>query len=604
MPVVELKYGRLVRLVAGGGGGKAGITKKAVADALPYLGLDIEGEGGGGAAGTVRVEYSPNRPDYSTEWGVAAGLRGLLLGAGSKEGGTAGAEYEEAAPGGAEMRLRADPSVAAARPFIAMVAARGGRRLGGGSLAQLIAMQEDLHDGIGRRRRKASIGLHDAGPVRFPLSYTTVGRDHRFVPLGCAEEATVDGALAGTPAGAEYGRLLDGLERVPVLLDASGLTLSLPPVINGAATALSESTRDILVEVTGTDRAACEDALSVAAYTLRLAGLGLERVAVSGAGNRTPPLGPRRMSVDARLVSKSLGVEMTPGQVAGALRRAGIRAEPLKSPRTSVSCIVPRHRFDILGAMDLVEEAMLGHGVRRIEPALPASPSVGSIHPASAAVRAVRLAMVGLGYTEALSPSLTGAALLGERVGRRSGAGGEGGEPAAHPASVLDSKSADHAALRDSLLPGLLDALSRNVHEPYPQRLFEVGTVFAAGGRGGGDGPVAESARLCAVCAHSAASYTEIKGVLLAVSSAALGGPCETRAADPETAAPLAAGRAAVVHAGPSGAPAGIAGEVDADVARRFRIRQPVAALEVELAINTPRGGPRRPKSRRADGPR
>ena len=603
MPVVELEYGRLLRLVAagGGGGGKGGITKKAVAEALPYLGLDIEGEDG--AAGTVRVEYSPNRPDYSTDWGVAAGLRGLL-GAGGAGGGGAGL-WEEAAPGGAEMRLRADPSVAAVRPFITMVAARGGR-LDGRSLAQLIAMQEDLHEGIGRRRKKASIGLHDAGPVRFPLSYTTVRRGHRFVPLGCGDETTVDGALAGTPAGAEYGRLLDGLGRVPVLLDASGLTLSLPPVVNGAATALSESTGDILVEVTGTDRAACEDALSVAAYTLRLAGFGLERVAVSGAGNRTPPLGPRRMSVDARLVSKSLGVEMTEGQVAGALRRAGIRAEPIKGPSTSVSCIVPRHRFDVLGAMDLVEEAMLGHGVRRIEPALPASPSVGSIHPAAAAARAVRLAMVGLGYTEALSPSLTGAALLRERVGRKSRAGGEEGEPAAAaappPASVLDSKSADHAALRDSLLPGLLDALSRNVHEPYPQRLFEVGTVFAPGGREGD--PVAESSRLCAVCAHSAASYTEIKGVLLAVSGAALGGPCETRAAAPEGAAPLAAGRAATVHAGPSGAPAGIAGELDAAVARRFRLRQPVAALEVELAINTPRAAPGRPKSRRADGPR
>ena len=600
MPVVELEYGRLVRLVAAGGGReRGGITKKAVAEALPYLGLDIEG--GDGEGGTVRVEYSPNRPDYSTDWGVAAGLRGLL-GAGDAGVGGAGL-WEEAAPGGAEMRLRADPSVAAARPFITMVAARGGS-LDGRSLEQLIAMQEDLHEGIGRRRRKASSGLHDAGPVRFPLSYTTVRRSHhRFVPLGCGDETTVDGALAGTPAGAEYGRLLDGLEMVPVLLDASGLTLSLPPVVNGAATALSESTRDILVEVTGTDRAACEDALSVAAYTLRLAGFGLERVVVSGAGNRTPPLGPRRMSVDARLVSKSLGVEMTEGQVASALRRAGIRAEALKGPSTSVSCTVPRHRFDVLGAMDLVEEAMLGHGVRRIEPALPASPSVGSIRPSTAAARAVRLAMVGLGYTEALSPSLTGAALLRERVGKGAGAGGGEGESAAPPlASVLDSKSADHAALRDSLLPGLLDALSRNVHEPYPQRLFEVGTVFAPGGLEGD--PVAESARLCAVCAHSAASYTEIKGVLLAVAGAALGGPCETRAAGPEGAAPLAAGRAATVHAGGSDAPAGIAGEIDAAVARGFRIRQPVAALEVELAINTPRAAPGRPKSRRADGPR
>ena len=601
MPVVELEYGRLRRLVAGGAGGAGGgaargITARAISEALPYLGLDIEGEDGG----TVRVEYSPNRPDYSTEWGVAAGLRGLLGAAPEEEKRRAEAGAADAGPGGGGMRLRADPSVARVRPFIAMVAARGGR-LDGRSLAQLVAMQEDLHDGIGRRRRKASIGMHDAGPARFPLSYTTVRRGHRFVPLGEKKEMAVDEVLAGTPVGAKYGHLLAGHAKVPVVLDSSGLTLSLPPIINGDATALRETTTDVLVEVTGTDRTACEDALSVAAHTLRLAGFSLERVRVSGAGNRTPPLGPRRMSVDARLVSSSLGVAMGAVQVAAALRRAGVWAD-VRAGSHTVRCSVPRHRFDILGPMDLVEEALLGHGVRNIEPALPASPSVGSLHPATAAVRAVRLAMVGLGYTEALSPSLSDAGLL---------AGGREGVPA--PPSVLDSKSADRTALRNSLLPGLLDALSRNVHEPYPQRLFEVGTVFLAGGRHGM--PPSESTRLCAVCAHPAASYTEIKGVLLAVSGAALGGPCSTRAAaggaegDPGAAwaaawAALAAGRSAAVHAAAAGAPAGVAGEVDAAVAKKFRMRQPVAALEVELAINTVGRPPRRPKSRRADGPR
>ena len=128
--------------------------------------------------------------------------------------------------------------------------------------------------------------------------------------------------------------------------------------------------------------------------------------------------------------------------------------------------------------------------------------------------------------------------------------------------------------------------------------------MFAAAGGGGGRGaPPSESRRLCAVCAHSSASYTEIKGVLLAVSGIALGGPCSTRAAGGEEAvAPLAAGRSAAVHAA-SGAPVGIVGELGAAAATEFRMRQPVAALEVELPINTARRPGRRPKSRRADGP-
>ena len=594
MPVIELRYDRLQRLVGGGGGraGRGRASRKAIDDALPYLGLDIEGSD----AGTVRVEYSPNRPDYSTDWGIAAGLRGLLL---LPPDTPSGPDGPHVGRGRAGMRVRADPSVAAVRPVVTAIAAYGGR-LDGHSLAQLIAMQEDLHDGIGRRRRKASIGLHDAAAVRFPLSYVTAGPDHRFVPLGQTSEATAGEVLSGTKIGAEYGHLLGGSPRIPLVLDAAGATLSMPPVINGARTALTESTTGVVVEVTGTDRAACEDALSVAAVTLHRAGFALETVRVSGAGNRTPRLGPRAMSVDARLVSESLGVEMPASEAAESLRRAGIGAS-VRGAR--VSCSVPRHRFDILGPMDLVEEALLGYGVRRIKPELPPSPAVGSLHPGTALARSVRLAMVGLGYTEALSPSLAGGG--GGGGGALRAAAAEGGKEAA----VLDSKSSDHTMLRSSLLPGLLAALSGNVHEPYPQRLFEIGTAFesARGGgtagpraAGGPRGPPSESVRLCAVSAHSSASYTEVRGVLEAVAAAALGGPCSARTMPVGRGAPFADGRGASVHA--AGRRIGAAGEVDAGTVKGLRIRQPVAAFEVELPINTAAVGKGRPKSRRADG--
>ena len=41
---------------------------------MPYVGLDIEGT----ESDSVRVEYNPNRPDYSTDYGIARALRGLV----------------------------------------------------------------------------------------------------------------------------------------------------------------------------------------------------------------------------------------------------------------------------------------------------------------------------------------------------------------------------------------------------------------------------------------------------------------------------------------------------------------------------------------------
>ena len=68
MPVIELNINRIKKLVTGK------TTRKQIIETLPFLGLDIEHEDGD----KIRIEYSPNRPDYSTEFGISLGLQGLL----------------------------------------------------------------------------------------------------------------------------------------------------------------------------------------------------------------------------------------------------------------------------------------------------------------------------------------------------------------------------------------------------------------------------------------------------------------------------------------------------------------------------------------------
>ena len=70
-------------------------------------------------------------------------------------------------------------------------------------------MQEDLHFGIGRKRKKSSIGLHDADKISFPLTYTTVSRDHKFIPLNSSTEQSIDEILANTEVGQNYGSVIE-----------------------------------------------------------------------------------------------------------------------------------------------------------------------------------------------------------------------------------------------------------------------------------------------------------------------------------------------------------------------------------------------------------
>lgn len=563
MPVVELDIPRLRGLL----GGSA--TRKAIVEALPFLGLDIESESGS----SVRVEYSPNRPDYSTDYGIALGLEGLL---GIRRGGVA---LRIGVGGG--YRIAADPSVSGIRPSVTGICAVG-RAVDGGMIRQLVAMQEDLHLGIGRGRAKSAIGIHDLAAVRFPLRYTAVGRDHEFAPLGQAGPMRVDDILSGTEAGRRYGGLLGGDPgRVPVLLDSEGGTVSLPPVINASSTAVTTRTRGLFVEVTGRGKRDVEDALSVVSTVLQRAGFGLRRVGISGAGNSTPALSRDRIiSLDPKLVAGALGLEMTASRVASCLRRSRIGASRAGG---RVRCAVPRYRFDIFGPMDLVEEVALGYGIAGLEPRLSPPRTVGGTTDEVRRLRVVDEVMVGLGYTEALSSSLTGAGVLYGSTGR---------DPR-DPVAVLDSKSSEHTVLRDSLLPGLASALSRNVHRAYPQRLYETGTVFLRGG------PVREEVNLAAVAAHGGASFSEIKSVLQSALRTGFGLEAETRTApDPL----FRRGRSAGIVAG--GCRAGVIGEVGPDALERLRIRVPVVGFEVTLTGLIFGRRPRTsPKSKRVDGP-
>jgi phenylalanyl-tRNA synthetase beta chain len=73
--------------------------------------------------------------------------------------------------------------------------------------------------------------------------------------------------------------------------------------------------------------------------------------------------------------------------------------------------------------------------------------------------------MAGLGMIEAFNFSLSSRQVQYELAGRT---------PEGVVLGVDGSKSAEHDILRDSLVPSLLQSLAKNVHEEYPQKLFEI----------------------------------------------------------------------------------------------------------------------------------
>ena len=279
---------------------------------------------------------------------------------------------------------------------------------------------------------------------------------------------------------------------MPLILDANKETVSFPPIINAAVTTVTTKTKNLFVEVTGINKADAEDMLSVVATILQSAGFSLESVQISGAKNSSPKLADRKMTVSPLLINQTLGLDLNTSKIVSSLKKSRLDAS---AKGKNIVCTIPAYRFDIFGPMDLVEEVALGYGIQNLEPTLSPSQTLGQTNPISLQLKSLSQTMIGLGYLEALNSSLTSKTVLYEMANR---------EPKTI-ISVRDSKSQEHTILRDSILPGLLENLSKNIHESYPQKLFETGTVFSS------DNPISETTNLSVISAHQDANFTEIK---------------------------------------------------------------------------------------------
>ena len=543
MPVIELNLSRIKKIISGN------VTKKRIVDTLPFLGLDIESQDGD----KIRIEYSPNRPDYSTDFGIALGLEGLL---GIKKG----IQKTNIKKQG-KFEIKVDPSVSKIRPFVTGVIARNGT-IDDETIKQLMNMQEDLHFGIGRKRKKSSIGLHDLDRMSFPLNYTTSTRGHSFVPLNSESKHTIDQILSETEVGKNYGWILGDSKNVPIIVDSEGTTISFPPIINASVTAVTTKTKNVLVEVTSLDKDAAEDMLSVVVAILQMAGFEIIQLTISGGKNSTPRLNSRKIQYETRLTEQILGLNISPSAMTSSLKKCRLDAI---QKGTKIQCTIPRYRFDVFGPMDIVEEIALGYGIDNLTPKLSPSQKLGEKSLMTKKLEIVSKITVGFGFTEALNSSLTSKKILFDFLNRDS----------SQMISVIDSKSQEHTILRDTILPGLIENLSKNIHESYPQKLFEVGTVFSKAK------PIHEAINLAGVIAYKESNYSEMKSILQSILKTGFRIDSKTKTPK-DNVTTFANGRHSDIFVGEKSV--GTIGEINSDVLDNFKIRTSVVGFEIKLS--------------------
>ncbi len=574
MPVVDVDPDELRELT-----GHAGKDDDELRADLFDLGLEFEGWTD---EEEMQLEFAPDRLDRLSVEGIARSLR-------YHYGDDRGVYVPKT--NDAEWTIEVDSSVPEGRPYVTGAVVRG-LDMGEDELQSLIQVQEKLHATMGRERAKGAIGVHDLVALKGApgtggektIRYVGVEPEgDTFVPLDSDAEMTPADVLTDHPIGDTYGPLVEAFDRYPAIYDSIGL-FSFPPVINGRRTEVSTDSRDLFIEMTGTDQWTVDHMLNIVCYALDARGGRVERVDVTydteatgefaGATLNRPDFSVDRKTVTHDRIASIVGVDFSPEEVVDCAERAGLDAEETgdDADARAYEVEIPPYRVDVLHPLDVIDDIGRAYGFNDLDPRYPDVSTVGGRHERSRLEDAAREALVGLGFEDLLNFHMINAE---ENFERMNLSPGEDAVGAAQPTTIREPYSEAYTMLRTWALPSLLMVLERNTHRAYPQDLAEIG--LAAGLEDAENTGVAEHRTVAAVLARTDASYEDAKARLQALAGA-FGKTLET----PPTEHPsFIGGRAAEVVL--DGESVGVIGEIHPEVLVEHDLELPVAAFEFRL---------------------
>ncbi len=529
------------------------LSVEEMAKWLPWLGVDTEEIG----SDYVKIEFNPNRVDFSSYGGVARGFLGLM----GWETGLPKYKVEEG-----KTVLKVDPTVSEVRPYVVSAVVRN-VNLDYDAVRELMEMQEDLHWGVGRNRKKASIGVHNLDTVTPPFAYTTSSpNDFKFVPLDKTEEMTLQEILEKHEKGIAYKGHVDWASRYPLIIDKFGRVLSFPPIINGELTRVDSRTRNLFIDVTGTEPNAISRSLNVLVTALADMGATIESVRVEYPDHvlHTPDLTSQQMNLRVEYANELLGLKLSEAKTIQALQRSRLDARRIGKGILEVK--IPAYRIDIMHEVDLVEEVAIGYGYFRLRPTRPATVTTGSEHRASETSNYVRQIMAGLGFVEAMNFILANEVDHHQKMRRK----------AEKLIKLANPVSTEYSIVRNALLPSLMKNLADNKHQAYPQRMFEVSDVIETNE----EAETRTERRLNVACvsSHPTANFTEIKSCTEALLLNLGLKNWEIK----ETRHPsFLQGRVAAIYV--KGRKIGVAGEIHPEVLNNFELENPTSAFEINI---------------------
>jgi len=439
----------------------------------------------------IEISVNPNRPDLYSLHGFLRAFSAFL---GRKPGLK---EYKLAKPE-KDFQVTIDSSVKEIRPYTACAILKN-IKFDNEKIKEIIDIQEKLHTTLGRNRKKFAIGIYPLEKIKLPIRFEARAPEKiKFQPLEIDREMNGMQILQQHPTGREYGFLLEGKEKFPIFIDANNEILSMPPIINSHKTGkVSEQTKDIFIECSGFDFEILNKTLNILVTMLadmnpdaKICQMNL----IYGKEKRiTPNLEPRKIKLSLENTNKLLGLQLKESDIKNFLERMGYNY----NPKTSIAEI-PAWRTDIMHEVDLMEDVAIAYGYENLIPEIPEISTIGGISAIETLKSKIRDVLTGLGITEVLTYHLNTLEEL-KKVNKKPSI------------EVKDSKT-DYKYLRQDLITNILNTLSSNVDNEYPQRIFELGENFIRDEKE--ETGIRENNLLSLAICNKEAGFTEVKQIL------------------------------------------------------------------------------------------
>ncbi|MBU5678520.1 MAG: phenylalanine--tRNA ligase subunit beta [Candidatus Aenigmarchaeota archaeon] len=453
----------------------------------------------------VKIEIKDtNRPDLWSTEGLARELRGRL-------------KLERGLPKYSVKKSNYKVFVDSKLDRTTVCAVVENVKLNSEALKQVIQIQEKIATSFGRNRKEVAIGVYDKDKINFPLFFIGERPENiRFVPLDFDKEMNAIEILEKHPKGIEYRNLLEGKEKYPIFVDSKGKIISMPPIINSDDTKVTENTKNVFIECSGTNNRAMELALIVlvallaerkgAIRSVEVAKIEFERFGerikcISCGSDKvnlipwlgcvyeckscgaklpivekgknlkivkdsiiTPNTKPKKIIVELSYINKISGLDLKLNEIKNLLLNA--RYEIKRVSNDKLELLYPCYRFDIMHQRDVVEDILISYGFDNIPPKDIKLYTIGSEIPIEKFKNEMAEILIGLGFQEIMSYMLTSKKNLFEKMNRKE----------KEIVEIENPISENWSVFRDFLVPSILEFISLNQHVAHPQKIFEIGT--------------------------------------------------------------------------------------------------------------------------------